>query len=163
MKKLKVVAVSGGFDPIHIGHIRMFREAKKLGDKLVVILNNDHWLRNKKGFVFMSENERKEIIESIRGVDKVIITDHKPGDERSVCRMLRKLKPDIFANGGDRKPHGDPPPEVSLCKELGIKMVYDVGKGGKVQSSSRLVKKVAENPSDTGKHKRKLRRARKAV
>lgn len=147
MKRPVVVAVSGGFDPVHIGHIRMFQEAKKLGDELVVILNNDHWLRNKKGFVFMSEKERKEIIESIRGVDKVVITDHKLGDERSVSRTLRKLKPDIFANGGDRKPYGDPPPEVAVCQELGIKMVYDVGAGGKVQSSSWLVKKVTKKSS----------------
>ena len=144
MKKPIVVAVSGGFDPLHIGHIRMFQEAKALGDELVVILNNDHWLRNKKGFVFMSETERKEIIESIRGVDRVIITDHKPNDERSVCRTLRELRPDIFANGGDRKPYGDPPPEVPVCEELGIKMTYDVGTGGKVQSSSWLVAKATQ-------------------
>lgn len=151
MKKPVVVAVSGGFDPIHIGHIRVFQEAKKLGDKLIVILNNDHWLRNKKGFVFMPEAERKEIIESIKGVDEVIITDHKPGDERSVARVLRKLRPDIFANGDDRKPHGDPPPEVGICEELGIKMVYDVGAGGKVQSSSQLIKKAARDSADTKK------------
>ncbi len=150
MKKPVVVAVSGGFDPIHIGHIRMIQEARKLGDKLVVILNNDHWLRNKKGFVFMSETERKEIIESIRGVDKVIVTDHKPHDEdRSVCRALRALKPDIFANGGDRKPDGDPVPEVTLCNELGIRLVYNLGVGGKVQSSSWLIKKAAKDSSTT--------------
>ncbi len=149
MKKPIIVAVSGGFDPIHIGHIRMFQEAKKLGDELVVILNNDHWLRNKKGFAFMPETERKEIIESIRGVDRVILTDHQPGDERSVCRTLRVLKPDIFANGGDRKPYGNPPPEVGVCEELGIKMVYDVGAGGKVQSSSWLISRAAETSPDT--------------
>jgi cytidyltransferase-like protein len=135
------VAVSGGFDPLHIGHVRMFKKARKFGDKLVVILNNDNWLRDKKGFAFMSERERKEIIESFPSVDRVVLTDHKPGDtDRSVVRTLRKLKPAVFANGGDRKPDGDPVPEVELCKELGIKIVYNVGHGGKVQSSSWMVK-----------------------
>lgn len=145
MKKSVVVAVSGGFDPLHIGHVRMFQEAKKLGDELVVILNNDDWLVNKKGFVFMHETERKEIIETIRGVDRVILSDHTPGDsDRSVNRMLRELKPDIFANGGDRHPEDNPAPEVELCKELGIEMVYNVGAGGKVQSSSWLIAKAAQ-------------------
>ena len=65
-KKPVVVAVSGGFDPIHIGHVRMFERAKALGDELVVILNNDNWLKKKKGFAFMPEKERKEVIEALR-------------------------------------------------------------------------------------------------
>lgn len=141
-----VVAVSGGFDPIHIGHVRMFQEAKRLGDRLVVIVNNDHWLRDKKGAEFMPEAERKEIIEAIEGVDRVVITEHIPGDpDRSVCIALRKIRPHIFANGGDRRPDGDPVPEVALCEALGIRMVYNVGHGGKVQSSSWLVKKAQDN------------------
>lgn len=140
-RKPKVVAVSGGFDPLHIGHVRMFKRARKLGDKLIVILNNDNWLTDKKGFAFMPEKERKEIIESFPFVDKVVLTDHKPNDtDRSVVRTLRKVKPAIFANGGDRKPDGDPVPEVELCKELGIKMIYNIGEGGKVQSSSWMIK-----------------------
>lgn len=136
-KSLKWVAVSGGFDPLHIGHVRMLKEARKLGDRLVVILNNDNWLKNKKGFVFMEEKERKEVLEMFPFVDKVVLTDHKISDpDRSVVRTLRKLKPSIFANGGDRKPDGDPVPEVELCKELGIKLIYNIGYGGKVQSSS---------------------------
>lgn len=145
MKKPTVVAVSGGFDPLHIGHVRMFKEAKALGDELVVILNNDNWLADKKGKPFMPGVEREEIIQAIRWVDHVVLTDHVPGDsDRSVCRALRSIKPDIFANGGDRHPDGDPIPEVYLCKELGIKMVYNVGEGGKVQSSSWLVAKAAQ-------------------
>jgi cytidyltransferase-like protein len=145
MKKQKIVSVSGGFDPIHIGHVRMFQEAKALGDELVVILNNDNWLADKKGKPFMSGVERKEIIEAIKGVDRVVLTDHVPGDaDRSVCRALREIKPDIFANGGDRKPDGDPIPEVTLCNELGIEVVYNVGTGGKVQSSSWLIAKAAQ-------------------
>ncbi len=151
MKKPVVVAVSCGFDPVHIGHVRMFQETKKLGDELVVILNNDHWLTDKKGAPFMPEEERREIIEAIVGVDRVVITGHVPGDsDRSVCRTLQEIKPHIFANGGDRKPDGDPVPEVSLCNELGIEVVYNVGAGGgKVQSSSWLIKKAAEASPDT--------------
>ena len=70
--KKVVVAVSGGFDPIHIGHVRMFERAKTLGDELVVILNNDNWLKKKKGFSFMPEKERKEVIEALRVVDRVV-------------------------------------------------------------------------------------------
>lgn len=136
------VAVSGGFDPLHIGHVRMMREARSLGDKLVVIINNDNWLRLKKGFVFMSENERKEIIESYHFVDKVVITDHRPNDtDMSVSRMLRKLKPHVFANGGDRT--RTTTPEDSLCVELNIRRAYNVGRGGKVQSSSLMVQEAA--------------------
>lgn len=141
---MTVVAVSGGFDPIHVGHINLLREAKQLGDKLVVILNNDNWLRFKKGFVFMPENERAEILKATRWVDDVIITGHEPDTKDiSICRELEKLKPDIFANGGDRKPDGDPVPEVKLCQRLGIKLVYNVG-GEKVQSSSELARKAAQ-------------------
>jgi len=136
-----VVAVSGGFDPVHIGHVRMFNEAKKLGDKLIVILNNDNWLKKKKGYSFMPEKERKEVIENFRAVDQVVITGHKPNDsDVSVCTELRKIKPTIFANGGDRK--ADNIPEYRVCDELGIKMGFNIGRGGKVQSSSWLIEKA---------------------
>ncbi len=137
------VAISGGFDPIHIGHIEMMQEAKALGDKLVVIVNNDNWLKKKKGFAFMNEQERKAIVEAVRYVDEVILTGHpENADDMSVCKELENLKPDIFANGGDRKPDGDPIPEVELCNRLGIELVYNVGKSGKIQSSSELVKRA---------------------
>ncbi|MCX6714091.1 MAG: adenylyltransferase/cytidyltransferase family protein [Candidatus Vogelbacteria bacterium] len=143
-----IVAVSGGFDPVHIGHVRMFEESKKLGDELVIILNNDNWAKFKKGGSFMPEKERKELLEALRVVNRVVLTDHKKGTkDRSVCNTLRKVKPHIFANGGDRKPDGDPVPEVAVCEELGIKMVYNVGKGGKVQSSSWLLAKAKKNKS----------------
>lgn len=135
----KIVCVSGGFDPIHVGHVRMIQEAAALGDELVVIINNDHWLKKKKGYVFMPQEQRREIIEGLRGVSRVVFTSHGPDDEdRSVCRELREIKPNVFANGGDRKPDGDPVPEVAVCDELGIEMVYNVGTGGKMQSSSWL-------------------------
>lgn len=140
-KKPIRVVVSGGFDPIHIGHVRMFNEAKKLGDELVVIINNDYWLKKKKGFAFMPEKQRKEIIEGFRAVDKVILTSHKPNpSDMSVTAELKKLKPDIFAQGGDRKPSQLPAPgsELEYCAQSGCKMVYNIGKGGKVQSSTWL-------------------------
>ena len=89
----------------------------------------------------MPEKERKEIIEAFPSVDQVVITSHKPDtDDISICTELRKIKPDVFANGGDRKPDGDPIPEVVLCEQLGIKMVYNIGHGGKIQSSSWMIR-----------------------
>lgn len=145
------VAISGGFDPIHVGHVEMMKEAKELGDKLVVIVNNDNWLKKKKGFAFMPEQERKAIIEAIKYVDEVVITSHpeSPSD-MSVCKELEAIHPNIFANGGDRdKKDADTSssslnPEQALCQKLGIKLVFNVGKSGKIQSSSDLVKKAKE-------------------
>ncbi len=136
--KKKTVAVSGGFDPIHVGHIRYIKEARKLGDRLVVIINNNNWLVKKKGRFFMDENDRKEIIEALEGVDKVVITGHGVNDpDTSVCRALKGIKPDIFANGGDR--FADDIPEFITCRDLGITMEFNIGHGGKVRSSSELL------------------------
>jgi len=150
-KAKKVVMVSGGFDPVHIGHVRMFKEAKKLGDELVVYINNDHWLRKKKGYVFMPEHERKEIIEAFDAVDRVVISNHEENpQDMSVCTGLTEIKPHIFANGGDRDEKDADDPKSSLYREkqihkkLGIEMAYNVGSGGKVQSSSELVKKAKQ-------------------
>lgn len=142
-KKNITVVVSGGFDPVHIGHVRMFQEARALGDRLVVVLNNDNWLILKKGFVFMSEAERKEVIEAFRAVDEVVLTKHEAGGtDMSVCKALEEVRPDIFANGGDRKVENIP--EVATCEAIGCEMVFNVGRGGKVQSSSELAKKIKE-------------------
>ena len=130
-----VVATSGGFDPLHIGHVRCFKEAKKLGDYLIVILNSDRFLREKKGIVFMPYSERKEIIKSLKCVDKVVDCVDK---DQSVCKTLEKIRPDIFAKGGDRTLENIPEKEV--CQRLNIKMVFNVG-GKKVQSSSWLLRK----------------------
>jgi len=145
------VAISGGFDPIHIGHIEMMQEAKALGDRLVVIINNNNWLMKKKGFVFMDEKERAAIIKAVRYVDDVIITSHPENPtDMSVCGELKQLKPDIFANGGDRdkkdanKKTSSLNPEQALCLKLGIKLVFNVGKSGKIQSSSDLVRRAHE-------------------
>lgn len=139
-KKPIVVAVSGGFDPLHIGHIRLLREAKKMGEKLVVILNNDNWIRKKKGFVFMPQQERMELIKALASVDGVVLTTHpKNPKDMGISKELKKLRPDIFANGGDRTKKNIP--EVAVCKKMNCKMVFNVGHGGKIQSSSWLLKK----------------------
>jgi len=141
MKKTTVV-ISGGFDPVHVGHIRYIQQAKMLGDTLVVILNNDNWLLKKKGTTFMPEQERKEILESIAGVDLVILSMHeKNTQDMSVCKELLMIKPDIFANGGDRKKSNTP--EKDICEKYNIKQVFNVG-GGKVQSSSWLTDKYSK-------------------
>lgn len=149
-KKKIVVAVSGGFDPIHVGHVRLFNRAKALGDELVVILNNDHWFGIKGRTLFMPGKERKEVIEALRSVDRVILSKHKASKKKydkntieySVCRELEELKPDIFANGGDR--FKDDVPEVGICNKIGCKMVFNIGEGGKAQSSSWLLEKYVK-------------------
>ena len=156
-KKKVVVAVSGGFDPIHIGHVRMFERARALGDELVVILNNDNWLKHKKGFAFMPEKERKEVIEGLRAVDRVVLTKHKPNDpDTSVSRSLREIRPNIFANGGDRK--AGTVPEVGACEEIDCLAVYNIGEGGKIQSSSWLLKKHFERLAQKAKQEKKKKK-----
>jgi cytidyltransferase-like protein len=140
----KVITISGGFDPIHVGHVRMIQEAAALGDELVVIINNDNWLKQKKGHAFMPEAQRVEIIEAIAGVNRVVLTKHEPGcTDMSVCDALGEIRPDVFANGGDR--FADNIPEAVLARELGIETVFNIGRGGKVQSSSWLTAEDRES------------------
>ncbi|MBI4094373.1 MAG: adenylyltransferase/cytidyltransferase family protein [Candidatus Liptonbacteria bacterium] len=142
-KRKVVVAVSGGFDPVHVGHVRLFEAAKALGDELVVILNNDHWLKKKKGAVFMPQEERAEIIQALAAVDRVVVTAHEPDPaDMSVCDALKVVRPHIFANGGDRKEGTIP--EDGVCREMNCTMTFGVGRGGKVQSSSELLQKYLE-------------------
>jgi len=136
---MKKIAVSGGMDPLHIGHVRMFQEARKLGDYLIVILNNDNFLKRKKGFAFMPQEERKELIELYNFVDEVYIHNPTNPEDMTVCEALEKLVPHTFANGGDRYSHNTP--EDILCKKLGITTEYNVG-GEKIQSSSDMVKQA---------------------
>jgi len=133
--KIPTIAVSGGFDPIHKGHVQMIREASKYGN-VIVILNSDDWLVRKKGYKFMSFEERAYIAGSIKGVTIVANVDDSDG---TVCKALERFKPDYFANGGDR--YDTNTPEMKVCEEAGIKMLWNVG-GGKVQSSSELVTKA---------------------
>jgi cytidyltransferase-like protein len=135
----KMIMVSGGFDPPHIGHIRMFKEASKWG-KVIVALNSDEWLMRKKGYVFMTFKERSEIISEFASVEYVMGFDDA---DNTACDAIVCMKPDAFANGGDRKKENTP--EMDLCDELGIQMLWGVGGQDKPQSSSWLVNKFLEN------------------
>ena len=127
----KRVAVSGYFDPIHVGHLEYLKLAKELGDKLVVIVNNNHQCILKKGKPFMDEADRVEIVKALGIVDEVFLSIDQ---DKSVCASLEEVKPNIFANGGDR--HTGEVPETVVCKELNIEIVD--GLGGKIRSSSDL-------------------------
>lgn len=145
----RLIAVSGGFDPIHEGHIQMLEHAEYYGD-VVVILNSDAWLIRKKGAFFQPYEVRKKIIESIRYVSFVVPAYDEDG---TVCENLRELKPHYFANGGDRE--RDNTPEVKICLELGIDCLWGLG-GHNVTHSSQLLKRWASlvssktNPSSLG-------------
>ena len=135
-EKRKTVLVSGGFDPVHIGHIRMILDASNHGD-VIVVANSDDWLFRKKGFVFMEFDQRAEILASIKGVIKVSGVNDSDG---TVCEAITRLKPDYFANGGDRKKHNTP--EQAVCDDLGVEMLWGVGGEDKANSSSELVERV---------------------
>ena len=112
----------------------MIQEAKKLGDKLIVIVSNDFQHKLKKGKIIMTQDERAEIIRALRDVDEVVISIDK---DRSSIKTLEMLKPDIYANGGDRTK--DEIPEAEICKKLRIKMIDGVGGSTKIDSSSRFI------------------------
>jgi len=135
MKRVPTIVVSGGFDPIHKGHVLMVREAAEYGN-VIVLLNSDDWLIRKKGYKFMPFEERAYILGSIKGVTIVANVDDSDG---TVCAGLKRFKPDYFANGGDR--YITNTPEMEVCKELEITMLWNIG-GGKIQSSSNLVTKA---------------------
>ena len=136
---MKIVVVSGGFDPIHSGHIAYFNSAKEHGDFLIVALNSDKWLENKKSKFFMPFNERKTIIENIECVNEVI--DFDDDDLGSCINALEKIKqlyPNdeiVFANGGDRGKNNIPENSVD-----GINFIFGVGGDDKKNSSSWILK-----------------------
>ena len=136
----KAVMVSGGFDPIHVGHLEMLEEAKELGDRLVAVVNCDAWLIRKKGRFLMNQEDRAKLLKSIKYVDDVFILESERND---VGEAIEIIRPDIFANGGDRKDEASIP-EAELCRKLGIEMVFNVGKNGKIRSSSELLEKYAK-------------------
>lgn len=129
---MATIMLSGGFDPLHPGHIRMFKAAAKHGD-VVVALNSDDWLKRKKGFAFQNWDQRAEILSALSAVRDVTGVDDGDG---TVCEALRRRKPEFFGNGGDRGPGNTP--ELAVCAELGIMPVFDLG-GGKLASSSDLL------------------------
>jgi D-beta-D-heptose 7-phosphate kinase/D-beta-D-heptose 1-phosphate adenosyltransferase len=128
---MKRIAVSGYFDPIHIGHIEYLELARNLGDYLIVIINNNQQCILKKNSFFMTELDRMKIVESLRIVDEVVLSIDT---DRTVCKTLEMIKPDVFANGGDRTL--DEIPESKIMKKYNIKMVD--GLGSKIRSSSEL-------------------------
>ena len=136
----KTIAVSGGFDPVHVGHLDMFEHAKSLvgqAGTLMVFVNSDDFLVRKKGKPFIPLEERMKIISAFRAVDKVVAVIDT---DQTVCETLQKYKPDIFANGGDRT--RDNIPEDAVCQKCNITMIFNVG-GDKTQSSSELLKKFS--------------------
>ena len=128
-----IVVTSGYFDPLHKGHLELFSRAKKLGTKLIVIVNNDYQAGLKKGFSFMPEKERLAIISSLQMVDKAVLSIDK---DRTVCKTLASLKPDVFAKGGDSTIINVP--EKEICEKFSIRLA--LGLGEKIQSSSWILK-----------------------
>ena len=133
---MKTVMVSGGFDPIHGGHVQMIRDAAQYG-KVIVVANSDDWLMRKKGYVFMTFEERAKILKEIKGVILVSAVDDL---DNTVCNAIRMLRPDYFANGGDRGKSNTP--EQDVCEELGVEMLWGIGGDYKFNSSSDLIKNV---------------------
>ena len=128
---MKKIAISGYFDPIHVGHIEYINNAKKLGDWLVVIVNNNNQCALKKGKYFMDEKDRVLIVKNIKAVDEVFLSID---EDKTVCKSLKKVNPDVFANGGDRKNYEIP--ESKVCKENNIQIID--GLGDKIRSSADL-------------------------
>jgi len=133
----KVVATSGYFDPLHHGHVELFKLSKEFGDYLVVIINNDIQTKIKKGYVFMPAEDKAKIIRELACVDEVFISID--GDHPQ-CNTLAFLKPHIYTKGGDRFAYEVP--ETPTCRKHGIQMIDGVG--AKVQSSSDLIRKSKE-------------------
>ena len=133
-----IVIATGGFDPIHSGHINYIKEAKKLGDVLIVGANSDAWLRRKKGQEFMPWEERATIVAALHYVDRVINFDDSDGSAKDAIRKVREIYPNaqiIFANGGDRTKENIP--EMDLLQEmLHLEFVFGVGGEHKMNSSS---------------------------
>ena len=136
-QKKIVVAISGYFNPLHVGHLEMIEKARKLGDHLVAIVNNDRQVKLKGRVPFMKQADRMKIVRSLRDIDEVFLSIDK---DKSVCASLAKLKPDIFAKGGDRNVGNIP--EVAVCQKYGIKIVDGLVK--KIRSSSILIKDASE-------------------
>jgi cytidyltransferase-like protein len=126
---MKRICISGGFDPIHPGHIDMIESAAKYGE-VHIILNSDEWLIRKKGFFFQPWNDRKRILEAY--TPHIHAVDDSDG---TVCKALETIKPDYFGNGGDRGKNNTP--ELDVCLRLGIEPLFEMG-GGKYSSSSAI-------------------------
>jgi cytidyltransferase-like protein len=131
----RIVVASGGFDPLHPGHASNLLESKKLGDTLIALVNGDTFLRVKKGKAFQDLKTRCQIVSFVRGVDYVVPFEIE-GDQ-TVCVALEKLKPHVFAKGGDRTDPNNTP-EWGICKKLGIEIVFGIGAAKQWSSSDFL-------------------------
>jgi len=136
----RIVSTSGGFDPLHPGHASCIIESKKHGDSLVVIVNGDAFLRNKKGKPFMDLQTRCYIVSCLREVDYVIPFEIE--NDQTVCEALRRIRPHVFTKGGDRVDFTNIP-EWKVCQELNIDLVAQVGQP-KLWSSSDFLKDWGE-------------------
>jgi len=137
------VAVAGGFDPLHIGHLCHLQKAKALGDYLIVMVSNDEDMIRKKGYCFMPLEDRIAILKELRCIDEVIAT---VDDDGTQAKTLKLIKPDILAKGGDRTPDNMPQNEIESCKEIGCKIVYGVGT--QLRESSKLVENLLKQVKD---------------
>ena len=136
--KERIVVVSGYFNPIHIGHLDMMEQAKKLGDRLVVIVNNDEQQILKKDRIIIPVEERARIVRALKIVDEVVISIDL---DETVCKTLEMIQPDIFANGGDRKNEASIP-ESYICDMINCELVFGIGGNKKADSSSRIIKEA---------------------
>jgi len=147
MSRIRVMC-SGGFDPLTLGHVEHFESAKRLGSRLgdcwlVVAVNSDEFLMRKKGWVCMPFFDRVKIVQALRCVDEVVKVIDK---DQYVCETLRMVRPDIFAEGGDRTIDNVPKEEKDICAEIGGKIVCGVN--GCIRSSSEIIYSLAENLSN---------------
>lgn len=141
-KKYDYALVSGGFDPVHIGHLRMFKDAKKIANKVILLLNNDEWLIKKKGKPFMTENQRKEILEEFESISEVIIQKSSdPSSSLAIEEFVKEnpYKTICYCNGGDRS-NTKNIRESEICKKIGVDLQFGIGGERKVESSSKLTK-----------------------
>lgn len=136
VNKTPTIALSGAFDPLHVGHVRMIKSAVNFG-RVIIILNSDKWVEKKKGYLLTPWQDRKELLLSINGVSEVIKVDDS---DDTVCEALERMRPTIFGNGGYRTRNNTP--ERELCLKLDIRLVWGLGGGEKDAYSNDLMKKI---------------------
>jgi D-beta-D-heptose 7-phosphate kinase/D-beta-D-heptose 1-phosphate adenosyltransferase len=137
---LKIVIATGGFDPIHSGHIKYLNAASKLGDMLIVGVNSDEWLRRKKGKEFLPWVEREYIVKNLKSVDRVMTFNDDDGSAKDIIKVVRShyiMAKIIFANGGDRTKKNIPEMDV---EDSNLEFVFGVGGEDKANSSSIILK-----------------------